>query len=245
MFSWGPADPLRISFASGVTVLGGDPTLEQSPDQIPVDRPDIQIHDPVCPDIPEEGDMDISIAEPDVPIPVLQPPPGFLHFSWLREEWGPDGDPSLFDFSKELPGWFPWGFRGQSVDPPSLPISPIIHESLDESVVANVGSSRDELNTRLITFQRLLWRLYRSGWISCQTSLRTPRRPIFPDRYRCHRIVSLVGNWTGRALLLRNAPHRCFDALETVVHFATRHIVPQTMLRHLESLVFHCTIPGS
>ena len=129
-------------------VLGGDPTLEQSPDQIPVDRPDIQVHDQVCLDIPDEGDMDISIAEPDVPIPVLQPPPGFLHFSWPWEEWGPDGDPSLFDFSKELPGWFPWGYRGQSVDPPSLPISPIIHDSLDDSVVANVGSSRDESNTR-------------------------------------------------------------------------------------------------
>ena len=78
--SRGAADPRHVSFASGVTVLGGEPTLEQSPDQIPVDRPDIQIHDPVCPDIPEEGDIDISIAEPDVPIPVLRPPPGFCNF---------------------------------------------------------------------------------------------------------------------------------------------------------------------
>ena len=123
-------DPHCVSFASGVMVLGGDPTLEQSPDHIPVNRPDIQIHDPVCPDIPEEGDMDISIAEPDVHIPILQPPPGFLHFSWPQEEWGPDGDPSLLDFSKDLPGWFPWGHRGQSVDPPSLPTSPIIHSIL-------------------------------------------------------------------------------------------------------------------
>ena len=45
--SRGPVDPRRVSFASGVTVMGGDPTLEQSPDQIPVDRPDIQIHNPV------------------------------------------------------------------------------------------------------------------------------------------------------------------------------------------------------
>ena len=113
--------------------------INLSSDQILVDHPNIQIHDPVCPDIPEEGDMDISIA-------VLRPPPGFLQFSWLLEEWGPGGDPSLFDFSKKLPSWFPWGYRGQSVDPPSLPISPI-HDSLDDSVVANVGSSRDESNT--------------------------------------------------------------------------------------------------
>ena len=45
--SRGPVDPHRVSFASGVTVMGGDQTLEQSPDQIPVDRPDIQIHSPV------------------------------------------------------------------------------------------------------------------------------------------------------------------------------------------------------
>ena len=69
------ADPRRVSFVSGVTVLGGEPTLEQSPDQISVHRQDIQIHDPVCPDIPEEDDMDISIAKSDVTIPVLRPPP--------------------------------------------------------------------------------------------------------------------------------------------------------------------------
>ena len=36
--------------------------------------------------------------------------------------------------------------RGQSVDPPSLPISPVLRDSLDDSVVANVGSSREESN---------------------------------------------------------------------------------------------------
>ena len=94
--------------------------------------------------------MDIMNAEPDVPEPdraVLRPPPQFRKFSLPRKEWGPDGDPSLFDFSKELPGWFPWGYRGQVVDPPSLPISPILQNSLDDSVVANVGSSMEESNT--------------------------------------------------------------------------------------------------
>ena len=81
------------------------------------------------------------------PIPVVRPPPGFLQFSWPREEWGLDGDPSLFNFSKELPGWFPWGYGGQSVDPPLLPVSPILPSSLDDSVVTNLGSSREESNT--------------------------------------------------------------------------------------------------
>ena len=90
-----------MSFASGVAILGGDPSLEQSPD--------IRIHDPVCPDITEDDEMDIMNTELDVHIPVLRPPPGFWQFAWPREEWGPDVDPSLFDFSKELPGWFLWG----------------------------------------------------------------------------------------------------------------------------------------
>ena len=101
--------------------------------------PNILIHDPVCPEIAEDDEMDIVRAETDLPIPVIRPPPGFRKFSWPREEWGPDGDLPLFSFSKELPGWFPWGYGGQSVDPPSLPISPILQNSLDDSVVANVG----------------------------------------------------------------------------------------------------------
>ena len=91
--------------------------------------------------------MDIVRTETDVPIPVVGPPTGFRQFLWPREEWGPDGDPSLLDFSKELPGWVPGEGGRPSVDPPSLPVSPILQNSLDDSVVANVGSSREESNT--------------------------------------------------------------------------------------------------
>ena len=67
------------SFASGVTVLGDDPLLEQSPD--------IRIHAPVCPDVAEDDDIDSVDADDDidsvdaVPVPVLRPPPGFEKFS--------------------------------------------------------------------------------------------------------------------------------------------------------------------
>ena len=54
---------------------------------------------------------------------------------------------SLFEFSAELPGWFPRGCVGQSGDPPSLPISPILSVTPDDSVAANMGSSRDEPDT--------------------------------------------------------------------------------------------------
>ena len=131
--------PRRVSFASDVTVLGGAPPLDKSPD--------ILLHDPVCPEIDEEDDMDTVCAMTGAHIPVIRPPPGFRQFSWPREEWGLGGDPSLFDFAKELPGWFPWVYGGQLVDPPSLPVSPILQSSLDDSVVANVGSSREKSNT--------------------------------------------------------------------------------------------------
>ena len=63
-------DPHRVLFASGVTILNSKPSLKQSPDML--------IHDPVCPDVTEVDGMDILDAEPDVPIPVLRPPPGFF-----------------------------------------------------------------------------------------------------------------------------------------------------------------------
>ena len=105
-----------------------------------MDLPAIQIHDLVCPGITEEDDMDVSIEVSDVPVPVLPPPPGFERFSWPTAVGGPGGDPSLFDFSAELPR----GCVGQSRDPPSLPISPILSVTPDDSLVTNLGSSRDE-----------------------------------------------------------------------------------------------------
>ena len=137
--SQGLTDPRRVSFASDVTILGGAPPMDKSPDFL--------LHDPVCPEIDEEDEMDTLCATTDAPIPVVRPPPGFWQFSWPREEWGPGGDPSLFDFAKELPDWFPWGYGGQPVDPPSLPVSPILQSSLDNSFIVNVGSSREESNT--------------------------------------------------------------------------------------------------
>ena len=97
--------------------------------------------------IREEDDMDTGGATTDTPNPIIPPPPGFQQFSWPREDWQVGGDWSLFNFAKELPGWFPWSFGGLPVDLPPLPVSPIIPDSLDDSVTANMGSSREESNT--------------------------------------------------------------------------------------------------
>ena len=91
--------------------------------------------------------MDTVCETTDAPIPVDRPPPGFQQFLWPREEWSLGSDPSLFDFAKELPGWFPWAHGGQPVDPPSQPVSPILQSSLADSVITNVGLSREESNT--------------------------------------------------------------------------------------------------
>ena len=96
--SRGLTDPRRVSFTSCATILGGEPPLEQSPD--------ILLHDPVCPDVTEIDGMDILDAEPDVPITVPHPPPGFRQFSWPREEWGPDGDRLCLTFRRSSPAGF-------------------------------------------------------------------------------------------------------------------------------------------
>ena len=85
----GVGGPRRVSFASAVTVLGVAPDSEQSSDRVPGDLPDIPVHDPVCPDIPEEDDMDVSIKVSYVPVPVLPPPMGFKRFFWVTADEGP------------------------------------------------------------------------------------------------------------------------------------------------------------
>ena len=88
----------------------------------------------------EGGAMDST----DTPAPIIPPPPGFRQFSWPNDDWKVSDDPSLFTFMKELPGWFPWNSGGLPVDMPSPPLSPIVPDSLDDSVTANMGSSREE-----------------------------------------------------------------------------------------------------
>ena len=61
----GLTDPRRVSCASGVTVLGDDPILEQSPD--------ILIHAPVCPDVTEAEEMDSVDEVLDMTIPFPDP----------------------------------------------------------------------------------------------------------------------------------------------------------------------------
>ena len=96
--------PRRVSFASNATVLGDAPPL--------VSSPDIILHERLHPEIIDEDDMDTGGVMTVMPTPIVPPPPGFQQFSWPREEWSVGGDASLFDFAKELPGWFPWSFVG-------------------------------------------------------------------------------------------------------------------------------------
>ena len=83
----------------------------------------------------------------DASAAIVPPPPGFRQFSWPRDDWMVGGDPSLNMVVDELPGWSPWSAGGLPVDLPSLPLSPIVLDSSDDSVTVQVGSSRDESYT--------------------------------------------------------------------------------------------------
>ena len=83
----------------------------------------------------------------DMSTPIVPPPPGFSQFSWRCEDWQVGGELSLFTVDEELPGWSPWSSGGLLVDLPLLPLSPIVLDSSDDSVAAQVGSSRDESST--------------------------------------------------------------------------------------------------
>ena len=89
-------------------------------------------------------DMDVSAKVSYSDVPVLPPPPSFECFAWPNATGGSGSDPYLFDFSAELPGWFPLGLVGTSGDQPSLQISPILSNTPEESVVGSPASSREE-----------------------------------------------------------------------------------------------------
>ena len=129
----------RASFASSVTVLGDAPP--------PVHSPESSAQELLHSAVAEEDVVDMeggAMDSTDTPAPIIPPPPGFRQFSWPNEDRKASDDPSLFTFMKELPGWFPWNSGGLPVDMPSLPLSPIVPDSLDDSVTANMGSPREE-----------------------------------------------------------------------------------------------------
>ena len=87
--------------------------------------------------VAEEDEIDTvggTTDTTDTPPTIIPPPLGFSQFSWPYEDWSVGDEPSLFTFTKELPGWFPGIYGGLPVDMPSPPLSPIIPDSSDDSV---------------------------------------------------------------------------------------------------------------
>ena len=129
----------RVSFASSVTVLGDAP--------LPVRSPESGAQELIRSAVAEEDQMD-TVAETtdttDTPPTIIPPPPGFSQFSWPYEDWSVGDGQFLFTFTKDLPGWFPDNSGELPVDMPSMPLSPIVPGSSDDSVTAIMGSSREE-----------------------------------------------------------------------------------------------------
>ena len=111
--------PRRAYFASEVTVLGTTPGSSA---------------------IRELTSMDVSTAVSKLDCPLLPAPPGFDQFVWPEAPQGPGGMPATFDFSVNLPGWFRQGLPGATGDLPSLPVSPILSDSSEVSVVGVSGA---------------------------------------------------------------------------------------------------------
>ena len=104
-----------MSFASSVMVLGDAPT--------PVHLPHSSAQELLPSAVAEEDVMDTEGGATDstyTPAPIIPPPPGFRQFLWPYEDWRVHDDPSLYTFTKELPGWFPWNSGGLPVDMPSI-----------------------------------------------------------------------------------------------------------------------------
>ena len=143
VFRWyvftGTVEPPSCIVSHDVTVLSDAPPLVHSPDIFCMSRFVLRSV--------KRTIWILGGATMDTPNPIISPPPGFQQFSLPWEDWAVGGDPLLFNFAKELPGWFPWSLGGLSVDLPPLPVSPILPDSLDDSVTANMGSSREESNT--------------------------------------------------------------------------------------------------
>ena len=88
-----------MSFASSVTVLGDAP--------LPVHSPESGVQELLRSAVAEEDEVDTegwTTDTTDTPAPIIPPPPGFRQFSWPYEDWRVRDDPSLFTFTKELPG---------------------------------------------------------------------------------------------------------------------------------------------
>ena len=149
-------------------------------------------------------------------------------FVWPEDTGGPGRDPSLLDFSAELPGWFPLG------DQSSLPLSPILSDSPEGLVVGSPAASPRESDTP-------------SGTVAARWTFFVDSPPV--ELSRPTLTSSPVPRWhltqEGPFLSERSASSLncfgdgCFDML-----FVISHIVLRTTLGRLEVLGLRCIIPG-
>ena len=172
--SFGLTNPLCVSFASGVTILSGEPPLKQSPD--------ILIHDPVCPDITEEDKMDIVSVETDVPIHVLRQ--GFGNFHGRGRSGGRTVIHLCLTFQMSSLA----GFRGDMGESRLIRSCCRFHQSFRIAWTIRLwpmwvrpGRSR-ALRPRPLSPHRLSWTLFRSEWIpdlmSCPLLAAGPGGPL-------------------------------------------------------------------
>ena len=108
-FPWVSAVPRPVSFASEVTALDASPDSDHLPDLVPVDLPDIQIHDPVYPRVPEENPMAVSTKVSELNVPLPPPPPVSSPLYGRRLLGDQAATPLCLTFRRNYRGGSRWG----------------------------------------------------------------------------------------------------------------------------------------
>ena len=70
----------------------------------------------------------------------IVPPPGFLPFQWPQAEWEQQGDATLDPGLDFVASWSARIMEERSSPPPLIPLSPIIADDSQDSIVVQVGS---------------------------------------------------------------------------------------------------------
>ena len=176
--SRGPADPRRVSFASGVTVLGDEPTLELSPDR---------------------SSCIVWIFRSMTRFALIFRKRTIWIFLLRNRR-------CLSQFSNPHRNFCIFHGRGRSGDPLCLKPAGFLGDVGDSRLIrrrcrfrhffriawttrllpmwAHPGMSQI-LHPRLKTYLRLLWRIFHSRWMLCRTSWLTPRLPTCSGWYWC------------------------------------------------------------
>ena len=122
--------PRRVTFSPEIqSTMEEIDLLITDQDETPADSPMITIIEETEPTKAHETKQESIV-----------PPPGFLPFQWPQAEWEQQGDATLDPGLDFVASWSAKIMEERSSPPPLIPLSPIIVEDSQDSIVVQVGS---------------------------------------------------------------------------------------------------------